>query len=814
MEVGSKVTEYYNKFQCRYVLLFVSVSCLFFSSFSLADDFTLEQLVAGVNLSREDIKSGELHLIISEKHEPEKTAKEAQEWANAQKQILLRERKEDPNLDPSSHSQQALYETKLQSIEARAIMYQDRREELQEKTVAFEMLNGNSVIHLENYRYRAIIKSQSLDPTKPYTNYENAIAIYNGEFQLYETEGKKDTPTVAIFPRDAIHKFDRYDQFGRTVFPISIHTAKLLGKEVINGIAYSLIGFRVEAEESRFTVRIWVDVNRGFSIYKQEYYRSVDSAPRLMFTILNEEFYEFPGGFWYPMKQTVIRYNEKTELQSESLYQVKQAEFNCDFPSNFFEVNVESVLDRGLELSLISEIRPRQQHTDFPTSTTALLECGPRSLLAVCEIVGKKTTFEELAKLSDFSPKTGTTMLGLYRAAQTKGLNPVGMKGSVKELRTVEKPVIAHVEEDHFLVVRAIKDNQIYLEDSVNRYSVLSIEEFEKIWGGYFLMFNVNQTGKGIVKEPENVDLAPRIYVDSPMHEFGEVLGGRSVEHTFTFYNRGSAILELSEVESSCRCTVGFLSEKHIPGGERGKIKVTLKVPSKNVEVTEIVSIRTNDPNQPRVELTVKAIAKTPLTTIPSRMYLGKFFPTSDFEKSITVRQNLERKAKIIGTRTTSDYIIAKTNSPKTSGNLRVSITVHPNIPIGNIDETLLIDYSHEGIKAAINIPILGQVLGDFEVFPRNLFFGAVDQQGSAKKAIDISSTRDFHLEILDVKNKSKYISTELITVDLGSQYQIEATINPEGSQGELVDHLVITTNSETQPEVTIPLYCIIKDLE
>ena len=674
------------------------------------------------------------------------------------------------------------------------------------------MYGRNEVSHSENYRYRVILNNQRLDPTKPYTYFENVLAAFNGETLLYETEGKKDIPMVAIFSSEAVGVFERYYSFGRTAFPISIRTAKLLGKETIGGTTYSLLHLQVK--DRSLTAKVWVDPNKGFCFYKKEYYDLAEGKPRLSVVILNEGFYQFAGGVWYPTRRKVTRYNKKNDIQSESHYVIKEAEFNNSFPSDYFAINLESVLDTGLTLSPGSEIRPQRLSKNFSAAEPGLLECGPRSLMAVCEMIGKSATLSELAELSDFSPKTGTTMLGLYRAAQAKGLNPVGMKGSLEDLRVVETPVIAHVGKDHFLVVKGLTKNQVHLEDSVNKYSILPVNEFEKIWDGYFLMFKVNQTGKEIFKEAESAELAPRVYVEAPVHEFGEVLGGTVVEHVFTFVNRGNAPLELADQESSCRCTVGFLSEKHIPAGKNGKIKVTFKVPTRNGEVVETVRFRTNDPNRPSVELTVKAIAKTPLTTVPSRLFLGRFSPSPGYERRVTVLQNLDSKARILGSRTTSDYIVAKASSPEANGNVRIAVEFRAGIPIGNIDETLLIDYIHKGIKTAITIPILGQVLGDFEVFPRNLFFGAVDGTQTVQKEVTISSTRDFYLRILGVKSKSKYISTEIVTVDVGRQYRIETFINQGAPEGELVDHLVITTNSETQPQVTIPLYCVIKSPE
>jgi len=59
-------------------------------------------------------------------------------------------------------------------------------------------------------------------------------------------------------------------------------------------------------------------------------------------------------------------------------------------------------------------------------------KCGPRSLLAVCELLGIKAELDELCQLSGLS-EDGTTKAGLYRAAQKKGLEAKGAKVSLPQ---------------------------------------------------------------------------------------------------------------------------------------------------------------------------------------------------------------------------------------------------------------------------------------------------------------------------------------------------------------------------------------------
>ena len=70
-------------------------------------------------------------------------------------------------------------------------------------------------------------------------------------------------------------------------------------------------------------------------------------------------------------------------------------------------------------------------------------------------------------------------------------------------MQQLEKPVIAHVNQDHFLVVTRVAENQVYCLDPVELYGVLSLDEFEKIWGGHLLLFTVDKQAEKQTAEAE-----------------------------------------------------------------------------------------------------------------------------------------------------------------------------------------------------------------------------------------------------------------------------------------------------------------------
>jgi ATP-binding cassette subfamily B protein len=113
--------------------------------------------------------------------------------------------------------------------------------------------------------------------------------------------------------------------------------------------------------------------------------------------------------------------------------------------------------------------------------------CGPATLAMVARAWGIDVSQEEVVALSGWKPR-GVSMRGLVEAGEKLGLEMVGVKLEVKDLKKVNKPFIAHILPRHLVVVERVDGGKVYIVDpAVGRMS-LSIEEFSKRWKGYSLV--------------------------------------------------------------------------------------------------------------------------------------------------------------------------------------------------------------------------------------------------------------------------------------------------------------------------------------
>ena len=94
-------------------------------------------------------------------------------------------------------------------------------------------------------------------------------------------------------------------------------------------------------------------------------------------------------------------------------------------------------------------------------------------------------------------------------------------------------------------------------------------------------------------------------------HDFGTILQGERVTYTFHFTNTGNEPLIVSNVSTSCGCTVGDFSRAPVAPGKSGTIKATYDSKGHHGVQNRTLTVTSNT-NPNRTVLRLKATVKTP----------------------------------------------------------------------------------------------------------------------------------------------------------------------------------------------------------
>ena len=109
------------------------------------------------------------------------------------------------------------------------------------------------------------------------------------------------------------------------------------------------------------------------------------------------------------------------------------------------------------------------------------MRCGPQALQKLLELNGIASSVAELATLAG-TDETGSTMLGLARAAEAKGLALAGVRAS--SIQDLSPPFIALLDGNHFVLVCGADGETLNVHDSGQPETVMPLAGFMARWGG------------------------------------------------------------------------------------------------------------------------------------------------------------------------------------------------------------------------------------------------------------------------------------------------------------------------------------------
>ncbi|SFB85484.1 Protein of unknown function [Flexibacter flexilis DSM 6793] len=98
----------------------------------------------------------------------------------------------------------------------------------------------------------------------------------------------------------------------------------------------------------------------------------------------------------------------------------------------------------------------------------------------------------------------------------------------------------------------------------------------------------------------------PYITFEQPTRDFGDIVQGEKVSHTFKFQNAGTQPLIISNVQTTCGCTVPEWPKEPIPPGNTGLISATFNSANKSGIQQKVITIYSNAAND---QATVKILA-------------------------------------------------------------------------------------------------------------------------------------------------------------------------------------------------------------
>jgi hypothetical protein len=105
---------------------------------------------------------------------------------------------------------------------------------------------------------------------------------------------------------------------------------------------------------------------------------------------------------------------------------------------------------------------------------------------------------------------------------------------------------------------------------------------------------NVMLTKPNSGKVPLDKNALPVITFEKDFHDFGKINSGEKISYAFKFKNTGKSVLLISNVSTSCGCTVSSYPKQPVKPGEESSIDVSFDSTGKHGLQTKSITVFTN----------------------------------------------------------------------------------------------------------------------------------------------------------------------------------------------------------------------------
>lgn len=307
----------------------------------------------------------------------------------------------------------------------------------------------------------------------------------------------------------------------------------------------------------------------------------------------------------------------------------------------------------------------------------------------------------------------------------------------------------------------------------------------------------------------------PKTVVVEPIKDVGFVGKGEMASHEFAIRNDGDAPLELREVRAACGCTVADF-DKSIAPGKSGKVRVTVDTETFNGPIAKGVTVYTNDPATPTVELTVRA-------------NVGQFVKVKPgYARYLTVQRE-DKQGKIVQSLWTPDktpFQVLKVESPypflsvrfweakpeerlqeaadQQQWKIEMSLS-NTDAPVGPLNGAVRVHTNHPKQKL-VEIPVSGFVRPVLAVTPPVVDFGTISGGQPASISLKVQNFATDAIKVTGFRGDIQGLDAKIEPLTEGREYQVRVTLKPEAVKGAFNGKLTLITDSPKQPWVEIQL--------
>ncbi len=321
------------------------------------------------------------------------------------------------------------------------------------------------------------------------------------------------------------------------------------------------------------------------------------------------------------------------------------------------------------------------------------------------------------------------------------------------------------------------------------------------------------QTAPLVYSNNSNTDKdGPMLYIAERFVDVGDVREGKVAEATYVIENRGTRDLVIESVQASCGCTTVKLTEeeKVIKPGSNRKLVARFDSTGRLGRQRKTIVVKSNDPLEPQVNLTLLANVETIFKVLPNPQLLlrsarrGMELPYLEVFPAID-GASLD-KLEVEVSDGLLEYKREPTQDKDGTPGVRLTFTVPAEVELGVINGVITLKGEVGGEKASMPVRVTGHVVGDLVARPAVLQSLDITPRGRGFAPITIAATNDKPFEILSI-DAGEFIDVEYGPRKQGKDWFVKTKLRDNAPDGPLALAIMIRTNNSGQPLLRIPVF-------
>jgi hypothetical protein len=299
----------------------------------------------------------------------------------------------------------------------------------------------------------------------------------------------------------------------------------------------------------------------------------------------------------------------------------------------------------------------------------------------------------------------------------------------------------------------------------------------------------------------------PVIALRETKQDAGNVEEGTVVPFQFQVKNDGQADLEVTQVKPSCGCTISSW-DRVVKPGAWGTIQAQMNTLYFRGSVIKHLTVFSNDPSRPQIELTIGAhvLPLVKISPSPAALLAVGDRPAS---QEFTLERNGGRPMKIVQVIPNAPYLKADTAPLPGQGRYKLTVTATTDAPVGRSTVPVVVktDLEKGGMVTLIVTVDRGIV-----TVPPMVFYGIVPHDLKAPQEASITILRNstpFHVKSVAVNDPK--LTSKLETVRDGAEYRVTVTYTGGWDTGLRQQTLTVTTDDPQQPVIQVPVQAVVQ---